>query len=450
MVKFTHVIFLEGEKMNIDIELCISSVIMAIAYYVMGKYLFSNNNKIKITDILYILLFGIIITIINNTNPTILDNVLKTIIVFICCIGFYRLIFRETIDKLVLSTFISYLNIFIGEIIVDIIFVIVVHVFNYKNLDYFRNNIGISLIVSIVAIISVILRKEKLSKMVKEINSSTKIIGIISAIILITFSLLLFKTPLKQIKLDSNLIITILLLILLCIIGFILIKQRNESDNLIDKYSKLASYSQNNEGLLEEYRENLHETKNQLILIDSMVPKKYKDVHEYIATLLEKDKKKKYYFLNDLKNIPLNELKGFMNFKIIEMINQKVNVEVNVSKEIKKNFFKNFKTSDKDDLYSIIGVLLDNARDAALECKDKTVSIEIFMMNNDLKIIIANTYKGTIDLEKIDNYGYTTKGQNHGTGLHIVSRIIGKNPIFEKETQILDNFFIQIITIHKK
>lgn len=450
MVKFTHVIFLEGEKMNIDIELCISSVIMAFTLLFIGKVLLEREKGKVIFKVFCTIILGFIIALVNSTNPSTLNNILKILILFVCCTIFYKLIFKDDIEKSILSGFIAYLATFIGEIIADVVFTIVVYVFKYKSLDYFKNSIELSLFISIITITLVILKRNKLTKLVKETSSNTKVVSLISIIILATLALLIFKTPLNKVKLDTNFIITASLLILFCIIGFILLKQRHESDNLIDKYSKLASYSQNNEGLLEEYRENLHETKNQLILIDSMVPKKYKDVHEYIATLLEKNKKKKYYFLNGLKNIPLNELKGFMNFKIIEMINQKVNVEVNVSKEIKKNFFKNFKTSDKDDLYSIIGVLLDNARDAALECKDKTVSIEIFMMNNDLKIIIANTYKGSIDLEKIDNYGYTTKGQNHGTGLHIVSRIIGKNPIFEKETQILDNFFTQIITIHKK
>lgn len=433
-----------------NIELFVGCTFLSISLYIMGSLLFQKEIKLKLINIIYILMLGLVMTISNGANPNIIDNVLKIIIIFAVCIGFYKLVFKENIEKVILASFIAYLIVFFSEVITDIIYTTMISIFDNTSLRDLKDSILANTIVSFVNVGITYIIRNKLSKMIKETNSSIRIVILISIIILITLSLLIFRTPIDSVKLDSNFIITMILLILFCIIGFVLIKQRHESDSLIDKYIKLANYSQNNEGLLEEYRENLHESNNQLILIDNMVPKKYKDVHEYIATLLEKNKKKKYYFLNDLKYLPLNELKGFMNFKIIEMINQNLDVQVNVSKEIKKTFFKKFKVSDKDDLYSIVGVLLDNARDAALESKEKIVSIEIFMNHNDLKLIIANTYKGKVDLDRIDEYGYTTKGAKHGTGLHIVNRIIKKNELFDKETSIIDTFFTQIITIHKK
>ena len=74
----------------------------------------------------------------------------------------------------------------------------------------------------------------------------------------------------------------------------------------------------------------------------------------------------------------------------------------------------------------------------------------MFMEKKDCKLIIANTYKGKIELDKIDEYGYSSKGANRGTGLHIVSEIVNRNPLFEKETRILDNYFVQTLIIHPK
>ena len=159
----------------------------------------------------------------------------------------------------------------------------------------------------------------------------------------------------------------------------------------------------------------------------------------------------KYYWLTELKYVPSQELKGFMNYKILEMINEKIDVEINVSREIKKSAFKNYSPKDKENLYSIIGIYLDNAREAASESKEKSVSIQMYVEDNNIKLVIANTFKGEIDLEKIEEYGYSSKkGMNRGNGLHIVNEIISRNNLFEKETGILDNYFYQELTIHPK
>lgn len=428
----------------------LASTIMVLSLVMIGEIIFERKNKAGVISLIINILISIIFSVVaSELDKNTINNILKILILYGMFIWYYLSIYQEDLSKTIAAAFVTYLVYFISEVIIDIPLYIYLRIFDI-NAEVAQKIVLVNILISAMAVVIAYLKRQKLKEIINNSKGDYKVTILFCILILLTISIILFAIPVSKLKFDMTFVILMILLILFCVIGFILIKQRIKTTRLLDDYSKLANYSKNNEGLLEEYRENLHETKNQLVLIDSMVPKKYKDVHEYIATLLEKNKKKKYYFLNDLKNIPLNELKGFMNFKIIEMINQKVNVEVNVSKEIKKTFFKNFKTSDKDDLYSIIGVLLDNARDAALECKNKTVSIEIFMMNNDLKIIIANTYKGTIDLSKIDDYGYTTKGQNHGTGLHIVNRIIKKNDLFEKETQILDNFFTQIVTIHKK
>jgi len=61
--------------------------------------------------------------------------------------------------------------------------------------------------------------------------------------------------------------------------------------------------------------------------------------------------------------------------------------------------------------------------------------------------MIANTYRGKVEIDKISEYGYSSKGKNHGTGLYIVENIIVKNKKFTKETSLMDNYFIQTIKI---
>ena len=109
---------------------------------------------------------------------------------------------------------------------------------------------------------------------------------------------------------------------------------------------------------------------------------------------------------------------------------------------------KKLKIKDKGDLYNIIGVFLDNAKEASLESKEKRVAVEMYETDNDLHIIIANTYKGKIDIEKINEYGYSSKGKNRGTGLHLVNKIVERNRLFDRTTSKMDEYFVQELIVH--
>lgn len=81
----------------------------------------------------------------------------------------------------------------------------------------------------------------------------------------------------------------------------------------------------------------------------------------------------------------------------------------------------------------ILGILLDNAIEAAKECEEKIVNVS-FTKDSNVKrnlIIIENSYnKVDIDIDKIFEKGYTTKKtevEKHGLGLWTVRNILSKN-----------------------
>ena len=129
------------------------------------------------------------------------------------------------------------------------------------------------------------------------------------------------------------------------------------------------------------------------------------------------------------------------------MINENMDLQINVSPEIKNSKLRDLSQKDKIDLYNITGVLLDNACDASKESTERQVVFTMYKEREDVVMMIANTYKGEIDVNRVSEYGYSTKGKNHGTGLYIVDKVISKNPKFTKETSIIENYFIQIIRI---
>lgn len=81
----------------------------------------------------------------------------------------------------------------------------------------------------------------------------------------------------------------------------------------------------------------------------------------------------------------------------------------------------------------ILGILLDNAIEAARECEEKVINIRFikdFRVNRKL-IIIENSYnKLDIDIDKIFEKGYSTKkelNKEHGLGLWTVRKILNQS-----------------------
>lgn len=99
----------------------------------------------------------------------------------------------------------------------------------------------------------------------------------------------------------------------------------------------------------------------------------------------------------------------------------------------------------------ILGILMDNAIEAASECNKKIICISF--KKNDKKriqlITIKNTFKNqNIDLNKIYEKNYSTKEKNTGIGLWEVKKIIKNNNNLKLNTEKNEDFFIQKLQIY--
>lgn len=99
----------------------------------------------------------------------------------------------------------------------------------------------------------------------------------------------------------------------------------------------------------------------------------------------------------------------------------------------------------------ILGILLDNAIEASLECEEKIINLMIrndFNVNRQL-LIIENTYNNKdIDTLKIFEKGYSTKPKNTGIGLWEVNEILNKNSNLSLFTSKDKIFFKQQLEIY--
>lgn len=113
-----------------------------------------------------------------------------------------------------------------------------------------------------------------------------------------------------------------------------------------------------------------------------------------------------------------------------------------------KTSLRNIATSVYD-ASKIIGILLDNAIEAASDAEDKSVDIKMFENKRTKKKIIRieNTYKGTVDINKIYTKNYTSKTYekgSHGLGLWSVKKVVEANDKINLITKVNDKFCQQV------
>lgn len=297
--------------------------------------------------------------------------------------------------------------------------------------------------INILYILVLFLFKKYIIKLINFLNRNKKILF---TLILIIYLIILINLLPSNISINN--LSNIILMFIINILIIINIEQNIKTEHLNKKYQELKLYSKNNDSLVTNYRSMVHENKNQLIIIKSMVHGKKKDLEGYIDNLLEDEIKVTNKWLNDLKYIPLPGVKNFVNYKLIQMENIGATIEIYISRELEKIISSKVDIIHLDNFYTVIGVLLDNIIDSLKTSDEKLVSVNVYMEQNTTNIELANTYNNYIDINKLSTYGYSTKGSNHGVGLYLVNRIIKNNKIFELNTKVDKQFFIQHLKIH--
>ena len=107
-------------------------------------------------------------------------------------------------------------------------------------------------------------------------------------------------------------------------------------------------------------------------------------------------------------------------------------------------------------LTRILGILLDNAIEAAKDSGEKEITFEVCACSSNAKvrkhvISVENSYiNKDVNIEKIREKGYTSKSSDegiHGLGLWEVNKILKKSKNLNLHTTKNDKFFIQQLEI---
>lgn len=146
--------------------------------------------------------------------------------------------------------------------------------------------------------------------------------------------------------------------------------------------------------------------------------------------------------LSHLNNIKVLSIKNLLTSKIISAQNNDFKVNICIEDEI-DDFYVN-----EMQLSRVLGIFLDNSLETGLELdNNRFLELLILKVNKTIAIQITNTFKNNnLDMDKINESGYSSKGENRGIGLSSANDIISKHNMI-LNTRIEDNLFKQILTI---
>ena len=416
----------------------LSCIAFSIYAYIAGVIIFqkkvNDKKKILFAFVVYTILFYLIVYRFSSLYAN-----LFSCIVFVM---FYMILFSETNFMTLYAALVTYT----GKLIFRLLFLIIsddyynyITVFHEYNLWRFLINI----VIAILAFILIFILKKHILKF-KDYLSKKKHKEFI---LLVYMSLNIFLNTIIRIEyFEYSVFITADLAIIFILVYFMMVNTRQEN-RIIDvqrHYNDYVEYSKLNEELISNYKMRVHENTNRLLIIKSMLKGKKHDLEEYIDTLLEEDNADlQKTWISELRFIPFPGIKNFLNYKLNKLKKIGVEIELVVSSDVKKIDVSKVNSQFYRDMCTIIGVILDNMVDALIIEEKKLASIHLYVVDNVLHCEFVNHFSGEVNLDKINDIGYTTKGANHGVGLTLVKKITDSNKKFDFETKIMDEFFIQ-------
>lgn len=241
-----------------------------------------------------------------------------------------------------------------------------------------------------------------------------------------------------------------LALIAMLLLGTLVVDYREKKNAAWGKrLIELYEYAKESDAVITEYRMALHESNNTLLAIKGMLGGDVDEIRDYVDNAIKKRRnitvpKDNFGALN---YIPVPSIRYFLSGKICAIKDIGSSVELFISPEVVK--IKDYvgMVDCWNDLYIVLGVVLDNVINSLKEAPDKLCSIQMYLESTILHFEFANTFNDTANVRKIAKTGYKTKNVNHGVGLSLVDEVLKKKKYYSLETDIVDNFFVQKLKI---
>lgn len=243
-----------------------------------------------------------------------------------------------------------------------------------------------------------------------------------------------------------DVIIVLIILATCLVIGSIIairVKNKREMDALKDlQIQNLQVYALQIEEMYDEIRAFRHDSVNLMLSMEEglkakdldSVQKAFYNVVKPSGDILRNAD----FTMSKLKNMQIPEIKSLLISKVVMAQSKKIDVLLEIEDPITETYFGII------DYFRVLSILLDNAIEAAVRSEKPKLMIAFIQEDGEQIIVISNsTQEEAINVSKLSLKGHSSKGEDHGFGLHTVDQIITEHQNLALETQSKGHIFTQ-------
>lgn len=424
--------------------LSITSVLAIWLHAVCYKELSDKEFKIDIKNLLIFFIFGFLF-IVNNYLINI--GITKIIISIAMLAIMYKMIFGDSFKDTLVKCTICYAILVLVEIILSVAAILL----NVTSVSEFNESIILKIVFSILelSITILIIRNKKCNELLNKVITESNKDKVVSIFLIFTAATVIILVSKYQYSFSkSTYLANIALILIFTGLMYMSVKNNIKAKRESNKTETLLKYMTKYEQIIDEERMNRHETLNNLLLLKSIKDKNSVDFDvsmKDIICLYEKNGKET---IKNIGTLPTG-LKGILYYKMDSMKKFDIDVMARISNTTSP-IIEELKGKDYNSVCKILSILLDNANEAACESKEKSVLIDISALDGTLNIIVENSFKDKVNIKKLHNRYYSTKGNGRGLGLFLANKIVKENNNVNLVQNIHGDRFVSEIIVNVK
>ena len=430
-------------KIIIDIMAFVFSGIEGFLFYKLSSLIlnFKSSNKNRNIFILTIFTAGGLANLSSNSLVKDIINIVPFILVM-------KFILQQSTKNTFLALIFSYFGIFISDYISGSFLVLVLNFDPAKISNvplYYLPTISLPLIIFYLAICIIGVIKKHGKKINNIFNISLRksiILNLVLGIFTIALEAYLFSVYIDLIPFKLSLTIIVTLLIYFSMSMYSIVRtntlEKTKADLENEKiYNKTLSVLHDNiRGFKHDFN-NIVQSIGGYIALNDM-----DGLNTYYQSLLNDCRLTNNLTLLNPETINNPSVYSLLTNKYYTACEKNIEMTFSIFTDLSKINFNMYEFS------RILGILLDNAIEAAEETDEKRIEIEFTSNSKKQLFIIRNSCKDeNISTTKIFEKGYSTKNRNSGIGLWKVHKILSKNTNLDLFTTVKDNMFSQQLEV---
>jgi len=300
-------------------------------------------------------------------------------------------------------------------------------------------------------------KTEKIRHKINENVDYQLLLANLLVILLVAFDNTILVTSLQNVNLryfQIWLFFFALVFISLFLLGFILYMRSVENKKYVQRKKEeqqaLLQYTREIEKQSRSMWKFKHDYQNILTSLEGFIDEKdYEGLTVYFKEKIitvSRNITDQDFTLSRLELVKITEIKSILVSKVIIAQEHNLLIHLEIRKAIDNA------PMDSIALVRMLGIILDNAIEELIQVQKANLEgallIGIWEEEDEITFVVQNTCRPTtFKVHQLQQNGFSTKGEGRGSGLNNLLELSEENPNAFLETSIVNNQFIQKITI---